>query len=169
MSEIEKKIQWLRIANWAMISVLAIRAIFCLTWSLRISEQTGLMWFLRFLGTAGVLTVAAIAVFVWANQTDMDKTRLKVAIELAKWSTLIILACGILARVLNNLEILLVKGPSWFQLGLWCIFGCAAAFLSIKEKQLTDKKLSKFRTPPKKTHKKGKIGDFEYETEEWIG
>lgn len=162
--------KWWRIVNWAIISFLVIRAVFALTWLLPADFKGAI----RLIASIAIIAYSMVNVFVWANQTDMDAVRMNSGVRITLVSTVVIIACRVLRYIGVLLDILLVRANFWPVMILYPLLAGAVYFSVIKEKQMTDKKLGKDRTPPKKTHHKGQLGrdsegNLVFETEDWTG
>ena len=157
--------KWWRIINWAIISFLVIRAVFALTWLVPADFKGGFRW----LAAIAIISYSLVNVFVWANQTDMDAKRMNSAVRITLVATFVILACRVLRYFGVLLNIIKVPAIFWPVMILYPLLAGAVYFSVIKEKQMTDKKLGKDRTPPKKTHHKGHIGETDFDIEEWTG
>lgn len=162
---LRKRFFWWRLANWALVSFLVVRAVFALTWLLPGEPKAAV----RLVAAIAVIAYALINVMVWSNQTDKDIQRMGAGVRLTLLATAVIVASRMLRYLGVLFDILLVSANFWPVIIVYPLLAGALCFSITKEKQMTDSKLSKDRTPPKKTHKKGKIGNTEVDFEEWQG
>ena len=154
-----------RLINWGLIAFLVIRAASALTWLLPTEPKNAV----RILVAIAIIAYSAINVFSWANQTQKDPQRLAGGIRLTLLAAAVILVCRILRYIGVLTGILMVPANFWgCVIGYSLLAGALCVSLD-KEKQMTDAKMGKVRTPPKKKHTKGKFGDFDFDVEEWTG
>lgn len=157
-----------RLINWGLVSYLVIRAICAITWAMP-SNVNQLKVAVRFMVAIAIIAYSLVNVFVWANQTDMDKQRMSSGVKLTLIAAVTIVASRLTRYILVSLNILTVPAR-FLPVVIWIsLLAGILCFSIIKEKQMTDKKLGKLRTPPKKSHRQGKIGDLDISIEEWTG
>lgn len=154
-----------RSINWALVSLLVIRAICALTWLLPSTPKIAV----RILVAIAIMAYSTINIFSWAEQTQKDMQRLSSGTRLTLISAAIILGCRIIRCLCVAMGIVTVSANLWGVLVVYTLLAGGLCFSLDKEKQMTDAKMSKVRTPPKRTHKKGKLGDVDIEFEEWVG
>lgn len=155
--KLQLKFTFWRIINWGLVSYLVIRALFVITWALP-SEAEQITKAIRYIGSIAIISCSLVNVFVWANQTDMDKKRMSLGINLTLVAAAIIVGGRLLRYILVSLNILTVPAE-FMSVVIWITLLAGILCFSItKEKQATDKKLGKVRTPPKKERFEGKFG-----------
>ena len=154
-----------RVINWGLIAFLVIRAVSALTWLLPETPKIAICSIVAIV----MIAYGAINVFSWANQTQKDPQRLSSGVRLTVVATAVILICRVLRYIGVALGILMVSADFWGVFIGYSVLAAVLWFSLDKEKQMTDAKMGKVRTPPKKTHKKGSIGGMDIDIEEWTG